>query len=85
MKAYITKYALTSGIQEMEGEVNSDISDRMFSTNKGTGYYGESFFGEGKDWHRTKEGAISRAEQMRIAKIASLEKSIVKMNKLVFK
>lgn len=36
------------------------------------------------DWWRTKESAILRAEQMRHAKIKSLEKQIDKLKKLKF-
>ena len=38
----------------------------------------------GKDWHRTEQDAIARAEQMRAAKIASLKKSITKFEKMKF-
>lgn len=39
----------------------------------------------GKDWHRTPEAAIARAEEMRAEKIASLKKQIERLMKLEFK
>ena len=38
----------------------------------------------GKDWHRTPESALARAEEMRKAKIASLKKSIAKLEAMTF-
>lgn len=38
----------------------------------------------GNEWHRTREEAVARAEQMRAAKIASLKKQIAKLEKLSF-
>lgn len=40
--------------------------------------------GEGREWHRTLEGARKRAEIMRMAKIANLKKQIAKLEKLKF-
>lgn len=76
--AWITKYALTTGIQkctvralEHEGMVE-EVGARY------TTYY------HGKDWHRTREGAVARAKDMRAKKIASLRKKIVELEKLTF-
>lgn len=74
---WITKYALTKGILRAEGRV-SRISTSIFL------FGPDSFFGEGDQWHRTREAAIARAEEMRKAKIASHEKSIEKLRKLSF-
>ena len=81
MKVWITKYALTAGIQEREAEI--DESDGTAAV-KQERYHADYYHGEGRDWHRTLEGAIARAEEMRATKIASLRKSIVKMEKLRF-
>ena len=83
MKAWITKYALTSGIQEVTGSVSTIGSGGMFCYGNAS-YGGQTAHGEGKDWHRTREGAVQRAEKMRTAKIASLRKSISKMEKLTW-
>ena len=76
--AWVTKYALSEGIQVVKGEVCHDISSTMLSWKQ----YGTA---HGKDWHRTPEAALARAEEMRKAKIASLRKSIEKMERMTFK
>lgn len=78
MKVWITKYALTQGI--FEKEVREGID--------GSAVYGEtlyeSYHGEGKQWHRTKESAIKRAEEMRKDKIERLKKQIKKLERMRF-
>lgn len=81
MKVYITKYALTSGIDEVECS--------QFNMNSGTIHYklpGSHFtqYAHGKDWRGTMAEAEIRAEEMRVKKIASLKKSIAKLEKLNF-
>jgi len=79
MKVWITKYALTSGIVEMEAE-------RCGSTEKMIAVKGESYpqYFHGQDWHENKESALLRAEVMRQKKIASLKKSMKAMEALRF-
>ena len=77
VKAWVTKYALTEGIVAVDGEVCHNISSGMLT-------YGNYGTAHGKDWHRTPEAAIAKAEEMRKAKIASLKKSIAKMESLKF-
>ncbi len=74
MKAYSTKYALTFGIEEINGKV---ILGSYFE-------YGDHGFLGPKDWHRTRESAVARAEEMRAAKIASLRKQIAKLEAMRF-
>lgn len=79
MKAWITRYALTTGILEVEGTKHSED---MFEYK-----VPESSFidwAHGNDWHETKEAAIAHADVMRIRKIKSLERSIEKLKKLRF-
>lgn len=82
MKVWITKYALTTGIYEAEVEETHCAS--MVSLRTAPGSFSQYFHGEGKDWHRTKESAVARAESMRIKKIASLKKSLAAFEKLRF-
>lgn len=74
MKIFNTKYALTKGIMEQ------DASDR------GNGVVMVSPYlylcGEGKEWHRTRQEAIARAEAMRQSKIASLKKKLAKLENM---
>ena len=79
MKVWITKYALTQGIIETEGEVSVDLPDILDA--KGIVNY---LHGEGKEWHRTKESAIQKAEEMRQKKIASRTKQIEKLEEMRF-
>lgn len=76
--AWITRYALTEGIKVAEAEV---CSDKMI-TYGGTGCSRKSIYGN--DWHRTYEAALARAEEMRVAKIASLRKSIARIERMTF-
>jgi hypothetical protein len=76
VKFWITKYATTEGIFEVEGEVTEIASMLRYSDQHSCNRY---VHGEGRDWHRTKESAIARAEVMRKAKLASLRKSIAKL------
>jgi hypothetical protein len=78
VRAWVTKYALTTGIEVVDGRVAHKISSDMFC-------YGNHETAHGKDWHRTPEAALSRAEEMRANKIKSLHASIKKMEKLEFK
>lgn len=77
MKVWITKYALTSGISEHEAE-GTHTRDMV--------KYGPHSFahGEGKDWHRTHESALTRAEDMRVAKLNSMRKRMAELEALRF-
>lgn len=81
MKVWITKYALSSGIVQRTGN-RSENTPSMFCVDGER--RGEFFDGEGRDWHTTESAAITRAEAMRVAKIASLRKQIAKLEKLSF-
>lgn len=79
MKAYITKYALTQGIYEIEAlETNNPnmIKDKRSSIS--------IYHGKGKDWHLNREDAIHKAEEMRKKKIESLKSQIDKLEKMNF-
>ena len=77
--AYITKYALTKGIQCVLVLDNFDISIRMVSdTARGGGIY------HLPDWHRSPVQAIVRAEQMRDAAIQSTQSKIERLRRMTF-
>lgn len=76
---YVTKYALTEEIKKHEAEINQDYPQLATMEGMWVGLYGE-----GKQWHRTLESAKKWAEQMRINKIASLKKSLSKMEGMDF-
>mgnify|MGYP001580355414 CR=1 FL=1 len=81
---YVTKWALTKGIFEVGG---ASYSDGLLSATW-TNAYGElvqrCFHGEGREWHRTREAAVDRAEAMRDAKLRALEKQIARCKALKF-
>lgn len=81
MKVWITKYALSSGIQEMDAEDCGDRFPGMIVVSKPQR---QTFHGEGKEWHRTEQAAKTRAAVMRHDKINSLQKQIAKLEKLTF-
>lgn len=81
MKVWITKYALSSGIFEEEGEIYNDKSMLIL---KRPGRYQEIFHGEGKEWHRSKEAAAARLIVLKEKKIQSLLKQINKIESINF-
>ena len=72
---YVTKYALSAGIQKRR--LLLLFGGMVALANSRYAY----FHGEGRDWHRTYASARERAEAMRKAKIASLQKTIAKLEK----
>jgi hypothetical protein len=86
VKVWITNYVLTQGIQEMEAEEPDPRYHGMIVVkgDRSAGHYDQSFHGEGKDWHRTEQGARDRANRMVRDKIASVKKQLGKLEKLKF-
>jgi hypothetical protein len=82
MKAYITRFALTNGIEEVDGKV-ADTQPTMFVYRTEESRLA-NMYAHGNDWHKTYEAAVARAEVMRSKKIASLKKSLAKLEALVF-
>jgi hypothetical protein len=79
--AWITEYALTTGIEECRVKDCFDISDRMVAR------VSDRHFSDcvhSPHWHRTRETAVAQAEKMRLAKIASLRKSLKKFEDMRF-
>lgn len=80
MKAYITKYALTNGIEEVDGNFvggqtfeRTDIGRNPFRP-----------YERKPDWHETREDAVKRANEMRDKAIKSAEKKLAKLRKMRF-
>ncbi len=81
--AWVTKYALTSGIQKVSGTVRHETNSSLLSFRGGTDC-SDSTHAWGNEWHRTPEAALARAEEMRKNKIASLKKRIAKLESTMF-
>ncbi len=77
--AWITKHALTLGVQCVQAK-QSFTEESMIVYGSGVSMY----YAHGNEWHRTREAAIARAEEMRIAKIKSLEKTLSKLRSMSF-
>lgn len=75
MKLFVSKYALTIGILQVDGVICDPPS--MISYRDGG--YDNYVHGEGREWHRSLSEASARAEAMRDKKIASLRKQISKL------
>lgn len=72
---YITKYALTEGILKVQGEISGDL----LSWRRPGAHRDEYAHGDGKNWHRTEEGARKKAEEMRKRRVGALLKGAAKL------
>lgn len=79
---YVTKHALTSGIQERTLKSINE-NGKMIEVTPLSGEYGLILIWK-PYWHLTREEAILHAEEMRKKKIVSLRRQIAKMEKLKF-
>ena len=80
MKVYVTKYALTQGIEEVSVTPCFDIDPNMVHDDR-PGYM--QCFHKG-EWHRTLEEAVAKASAMRLKRIASLLRQVDKLTALKF-
>lgn len=81
MKVWITKYALTGGIEELDVDTFLD-SPLMVREKKDS--FARYFHGEGREWHRTRESALARCEVMRKAKLKAIDKQRKRIESLRF-
>lgn len=77
--AYVTKYALTAGVQEVEAEWSEKYPGMISYKAEGSRYVQ---FAHGSDWHRSPDVALAKAESMRQRKIESMRRSITKLTDL---
>jgi len=82
-KVFITKYALTKGIKECEAIAAENMDVIVIPKNIGYVNPHDLYYYKGQ-WHKTKELAIKRAEEMRVKKIKSLKKYIKRLEKKKF-
>ena len=80
-QAWITKYALSDGIFQVEVE---ECGDKMVKENapRWPGTLAQYF--HGNDWHTSRTEAVKRAEDMRKRKIASLRKKLDQLEGMKF-
>lgn len=78
VKVWVTKNALTRGIEVVTAEVFEESGMIAVYEDR------YAYYVHGNDWHKTPEAAVARAQEMRDARIKSLQRSIAKMEKLKF-
>jgi hypothetical protein len=84
MKFYITKYALTQGILEKEGELVDSIKiGEKFLRVRNKSPYTDEYY-HGNDFHESLIDAQILANNIVLRKIESLKKQITKLEKLKF-
>lgn len=72
---YVTKYALTDGVLQREGVLTKSGG---YSYRRNENCYSDYVYD--KDVHLTESSAVARAEEMRSAKLKSLEKQMKKVS-----
>lgn len=82
-KYYVVRYALSKGIMEVVGEIAASHPDmlRWIDPKQATANFAH---GEGREWCRTKDDAVARAEVIRRLKILSLKQQIAKLERIDF-
>lgn len=81
MRVYITKYALTQGIEAVRATACPSNNKAVGVKHSPTGYVQYIYK---PDWHTAFSEARSRAEEMRQRKIVSLQRSLARMKALTF-
>lgn len=84
MKIWITKYALTTGIEMIESErmASFSIDGALLTFCRYSWSTPEQY--TQKYWHKDRASAIAHAEEMRKNKISSLQKQITKLESIKF-
>ena len=83
MKVFISKYALTGGVSEVEGAIVTGTSGTKYFKHGGQRYT-HPLLTVGKDVHETREAAVEAAEFLRARKLASLRRQISKIESISF-
>ena len=79
-QVWVSKYALTKGLYKVIVTQSDDMPELVREVVRNHRVY----LGEGLEWHRTKEGAITRARTLQLAQISNLEKKLDKLEKMTF-
>ena len=83
MKAYVSKYALTGGVSEVEGAIVTGTSGTTYFKPAGQRHTPLLLI-VGKEVHETREAAVEAAEFLRARKLASLRRQISKIESISF-
>lgn len=79
MKVFVSKYAITDGITEHDATISGDGGYASVP-----GRLGLYTLKMGRDAHLTREEAVAKAHEMRMRRIASLQKQIAKLEQMTF-
>lgn len=77
MKYYVSTYALSTGILEVEG----DVKDNMLTYKN---QYGFITYVPKPNWHDNIDDAVYKANEMRTKKILSMNKKIKELHSIDF-
>lgn len=80
MKVWVTKYALTQGLFEMNAELVDRGPHHIYA--KGKTPTGNALFT--REWFATREEAVVKAEKMKAARIKALKGAITKTKAKTF-
>ncbi len=83
MKIWSTKYCLTEGIIEHEIDP-MDANNSLIVIPKNKCSCAVYLHGEGRDWHKCREDAVLRADEIRIRKLKSLDRQIKTISAISF-
>lgn len=87
-EAWITKYALNKKVGVFKIKGHTSFTGKYFIQESTEPYYSwtwtKLYSIEGKEWHRTEQGAIERAKEMQKEKITSLQKELERVQQLKF-
>jgi hypothetical protein len=81
IKVWVAKYALTDGVKQLEVEPGRDPKYVYHSS---IGPWVHAQYLMGRDAFASREEAVARAEKLRDAKVASLQKQIKRVAALKF-
>jgi len=82
MKIWCTKWLFTTGIMELEAIDCGNGMVKVILTDKT--YFPYCLHGEGREWHKTRESAVAKADEMRIKKLMALDKQMKKIAAMKF-
>ena len=84
MKYYITKYALTSGIQIVQSNHDNNLDNKFNNDERGC-VFQYNYLIKNKEIFRNKEDAEKNFEEIKLKKIESLKKQLSKLEIMTIK
>ena len=84
MKIYVTRWALSKGILEIEAEETEYGFRAEYPPSSPNYGYFMCFQHTSKSFHLTRELAVKQAEEMRQAKLKMLKKQLMKLEAITF-